>query len=248
MSSLFKSSVSKTNNPVPTQATFLWRNGTWFVQNDGEAKIRRVNRVLARAIESLQEAGVLKEKAPGLFRLDGPIQRPVIDVTESPLARLAQLKHPDGKAYFDAEQFRAGEQLRRDFERAQLSARVTMNYSPNSAPGGQQTRFSDNHIAALNDTALAAREQVHRALKDVGAELSGMLYHVCCMASGLEQAELRLQLPRRSGKAVLLLGLTRLARHYGYKTKLHHAGPDRIGHWAVDDFRPMIAMPPRHQP
>jgi hypothetical protein len=247
MISMPNATATKSNKPIPANATFLWRKGIWYLQADNETKIRRVPRVLARALESLRAGGVLQEKAPGLFRLDGPLQQPVIDETESPLARLMHLKQSNGSAYLDAEQFRAGEQLRKDFERAQLSARVTMNYRSGTASGAQQARFSDNHIAALSDTALAARGQVHRALKDVGAELSGILYHVCCLASGLEQAELRLQLPRRSGKAVLLLGLTRLARHYGYKSRLRHGGPDRIGHWAVDDFRPVIAPQQGHQ-
>jgi hypothetical protein len=71
---------------------------------------------------------------------------------------------------------------------------------------------------------------------------------VCCMASGLEQAEMRLELPRRAGKAVLLLALTRLARHYGLKSRMKHQGPSDIGHWALADFKPLILPQELHQP
>jgi Domain of unknown function (DUF6456) len=83
---------------------------------------------------------------------------------------------------------------------------------------------------------------LHRALDAVGPELSGILLYVCCLAGGLEQAEMRLNLPRRAGKAVLQLALTRLARHYGFKASLRHEGPGRIGHWAVGDFRPGVGV------
>jgi hypothetical protein len=228
---------------VPENTTFLWRKGGWRFQVDGVARLKRASPALSAALESLKASGVLKESAPGLFRLSSTHQRPVIDDEESPLARLAQLKNLDGSAYLDHEQVRAGERLRRDHDRALMNARVTTSYEASGSSGGRHTKLSDNHIETLTDNALAAREQVHRALQSVGPELSGILLHVCCMASGLEQAELHLNLPRRAGKAVLQLALTRLARHYGFKTALHHAGPQRIGHWAVEGFRPVIATP-----
>ena len=54
-----------------------------------------------------------------------------------------------------------------------------------------------------------------KALEAVGPELASMLAQVCCLSAGLEQAERLLNLPQRSGKAVLGLALTALARHYG---------------------------------
>jgi hypothetical protein len=232
---------------IPENTTFLWRKGHWRFQVDGTETIRRLSPGLSAAVESLKVAGVLQETSPGLFRLSAVAKLPVIDDEESPLNRLAQLKNLDGSPYLDSEQVRAGERLRLDHERAHLNARVTTSYESNCSGSGSR-KFSDNHIEKLTAGALTARELLHRALQSVGPELSGILMHVCCMASGLEQAELHLNLPRRAGKAVLQLALTRLARHYGLKLSLHHAGPQRIGHWAVEGFRPAIVKPPVHLP
>ena len=166
---------------------------------------------------------------------------------ESPLLRLFLGKSTGGKAYIDLNQFKAGEKLRSDFERAHLMQRITSAYSESAGSGGRHWQQSDNSIAKLNDNAIAARQRLQHAFAAVGPELSGILYQVCCIASGFEHAEKILALPARSGKAVLALGLTRLARHYGFikihKPEKHHS----ISHWAVDDYRPAI-QPLAHQP
>jgi hypothetical protein len=74
----------------------------------------------------------------------------------------------------------------------------------------------------------------------VGPELSSILMHVCCMAAGLEQAERVLDLPQRSGKAVLGLALTALARHYGL---LEGQGRDLnrgVSQWGLEGYRPAV--------
>ncbi len=233
---------------VPTNATFLWRKGHWRYQVDGADGIRRATPVLGAALDSLKAANVLCEVTPGLFRIATAVPRPLMDDAESPLARMAHLKNLDGSPYLDMDQVRAGERLRREHERAHMSPRVTTSYEQSGSGGGRSAKFSDNHIETLTDNALAARENLHRALQFVGPELSGILMHICCMAAGLEQAEAHLNLPRRAGKAVLQLALTRLARHYGLKAPLYHAGPQRIGHWAVEGFRPALATPIAHRP
>lgn len=227
---------------VPHNAMFLWRSGRWHVQISGEAVCKPLSQHNSKILEQLKLAGRLKENSPGLYRFESRASLPVFDGAESPLQRLGLMKQADGTAVLDAEQLRAGERLRVDYERAHLSPRVTMSYEMQGSSGGRQAQFSDNHIEKLNDVALEARDRVHQALGTVGPELSGILLHVCCMAGGLEQAELRLNLPRRAGKAVLQLALTRLARHYGYKVSLHHDGPSKIGHWAVGDFKPGILV------
>lgn len=233
---------------LPENTTFLWRKGAWRFQADGAGQIKRASPAISAALDSLKLSGILFEVTPGMFRINTTATRPLIDDEESPLSRLALMKNLDGSPYLDGEQVRAGERLRRDHDRAMMSARVTTSYEASGSSGGRVPQFSDNHIAKLTDNALEARQQLHRALQSVGPELSGILMHVCCMASGLEQAELQLNLPRRAGKAVLQLALTRLARHYGFKANLHHAGPERIGHWAVEGFRPVIATPSTRQP
>jgi Domain of unknown function (DUF6456) len=159
---------------------------------------------------------------------------------ESPLTRLFLRKDATGKTYIDAQQFLAGEKLRSDFERAHMAQRVTSSYSESAGSGGRHWQMSDNSIAKLSDGAIAARQRLHNAFGAVGPELSGILYQVCCIASGFEQAERILSLPSRSGKAVLSLALTRLARHYGM-IKFHAPkSSDSIAAWALDDYRPTI--------
>lgn len=170
---------------------------------------------------------------------------------ESPLLRLFLGKGTGGKSYIDINQFKASEKLRSDFERAHYSQRTTSAYSESAGSGGRHWQQSDNSIAKLNDNAIAARQRLQKAFAAVGPELSGILYQVCCVASGFEHAERILSLPARSGKAVLALGLTRLARHYGLiKSHAPHKNAN-IVQWAVDDYRPAISLQPipaPHQP
>ena len=169
------------------------------------------------------------------------------DGSESPLARLFLRKGSAGKTYIDGKQFMAGERLRRDHDRAHMAPRVTASYAESAGSGGRHWQMSDNSIAKVSDETIAAKQRLHCAFSAVGPELSGILYHVCCIAAGFEQAEMILALPPRSGKAVLALGLTRLARHYGLIETRKPKPQDSIAHWAVDDYRPAI-MPSPHQP
>lgn len=168
---------------------------------------------------------------------------PGFDPNESPLVRLATRPEKGGRPYLDAEQFAAGEKLRRDFEMSGFAQRVTTSYDLAGSSGGRHWQMSDNAMERLTENALAARYRLHKALDAVGPELSGILYNVCCLAAGLEQAERHLALPRRAGKAVLALALSRLARHYGLKQMLRHRGPGDIGQWALADYRPEITPP-----
>ena len=159
---------------------------------------------------------------------------------ESPLLRLLHRKDAKGRLYIDAIQFAAGEKLRVDFERAHLSARVTSAYAESAGSGGRHWQMSDNAVEKMSLGAMDARDRLRAAFEAVGPELSGILYQVCCLVAGFEAAEAALALPMRSGKAVLALALTRLARHYGL---IHNRRPhkrDAISHWAMDDYRPQI--------
>jgi hypothetical protein len=242
MSNLTQTTEIKASK-VPVDGTFLWRNGTWLVQAGTMSGCRPVAKGVATLLDQLKAEGQLQEFAPGLYALAGNVAKPVVDSAESPLFKLAHLRQPDGTVAIDVEQFRAGERLRQDYERAHFGQRVTMNYNLNAKSLREASQFSDNHISKLSDAAMLAREQTHNALEAVGPELSGILLHVCCLAGGLEQAELRLNLPKRSARAVLQLALSRLARHYGFKPRMKHGGPAKIGHWAIADFKPQIQPP-----
>ncbi len=217
---------------------FFWRNGRWHVAASRNGGTRVLPAGIGRVLLRLQADRKLIEGPPGVFRLQPGAAGPIIDDLESPLLRLAAARKEDGTPYLDDDLISAGERMRRDFEASGLSQRVTVVYGDTAGSGGRHWQSSDNATARLTDAALAARQRLHLAMDAVGPELSGILFDVCCMASGLEHAEMRLALPRRAGKAVLLLALTRLARHYGLKSSMKHGGPSHIGHWALSDFRP----------
>ena len=166
---------------------------------------------------------------------------PAFNENESPLYRLFCRKNSVGKSVISEFQFAAGERLRTDFERAGLAARITSSWEGERTGERSYAAISDNRIAALSESAIDARRRVHCAFDAVGPELSGVLYFICCLAGGLEQAERMLDLPQRSGKAVLSLALTRLARHYRLlKPPVRSAESGEFAHWAMEDFRPRI--------
>jgi hypothetical protein len=164
----------------------------------------------------------------------------IVDETESPLAWLAKRKDKDGAPMLAPHQFEAGERLRADYHFAGLTARVTANWNPAAAT--KRSGGGDNDLAALTDNVLAARQRVVRALAAVGPELSGVLVDVCCHLKGLEEAERAEKWPQRSGKVVLQIALTRLARHYGLINEGQGAAAlkRRLQHWGTEDYRPKI--------
>lgn len=164
----------------------------------------------------------------------------VLNAKESPLAWLAQRRDKDGKPMISALELEAGERLRADFERAQMTPRVTSSWSPAAAPSGQ-ARGAPGVGIEMADVVVAARQRVEAALRAVGPELSGVLLDVCCFLKGLEQAERNGGWPRRAGKVVLQLGLTALVRHYGLDRRGSSSG--RIGRWGAADYRPGMDAP-----
>jgi hypothetical protein len=137
--------------------------------------------------------------------------RAFLDAAESPLVWLFRRKSRDGRPLIAPEQLQAGERLRADFTRAQMTPRVTSNWTASIAQG----RRSGGHSGSLSDTIVAARQQVRSALQAAGPEFAGLLLDVCCFLKGLEDVERERRWPPRSAKLVLQLGLDRLARHYG---------------------------------
>ncbi len=154
-------------------------------------------------------------------------EKPGFNNAESPLSWL------HSRQLISATQYVAGERLRADFERAMLSGRVTTNWDT----AGTGSR-GGNVAAEISDGALAARQRYQKAVEAVGPELAAILRQVCCMAAGIEAAERALDLPRRSGRAVLGLALTGLARHYGlFGSNARH---NAVHQWGREDYRPAI--------
>jgi Domain of unknown function (DUF6456) len=219
------------------------RRNVWEILDpDGNGQ-KILPKSIARIVDALISAGALRCGDDGLFRPFGVAVRAVVDRQESPLQQLLSNRTQSGENYFTPDMVRAGEKLRLDFEKAHLGQRITTNFSMADNGSTRHWQFSDNAVERFADAVFAARQRVHDALDMVGPELSGVLLQVCCLTTGLEAAERVLALPRRSAKAILALGLTRLARHYGYRERLRHAGPTQIGHWATADYKPVISAP-----
>ena len=161
---------------------------------------------------------------------DGPA-RVIVNDNESPLAWLARRKGRDGRTLIDNVQFAAGERLRADFTRGQLSPRVTSNWSSPTARGDT----ASGGAGEMTDVIVASRQRVRQAIEGVGPEFSGVLLDVCCLLHGLEDVERERGWPARSAKVVLQLALDRLARHYGIAKELRGASSTRIRTWFADD-------------
>jgi hypothetical protein len=129
-----------------------------------------------------------------------------LNLAESPLGWLRARGHVSGR------QFDAGEQLRADWERAQLAPSVTMRWD--AAPGG---RSASEAALGPTEAQVAARRRFDAAIAAVGAGLTDILWRVVCAGEGMREAEQALGWPARAGKLVLCLALDRLADHYGMK-------------------------------
>lgn len=126
-----------------------------------------------------------------------------VNVAESPLGWLYARGHIDERL------FDAGERLRTDYERAQLSASVTMRWDPVRIKGqGGERGLSPT------ERQIAAKQRFDGALADAGNGLSDILWRVVCAGEGLPDAEKALEWPARSGKLVLKLALDRVAGFY----------------------------------
>jgi len=168
--------------------------------------------------------------------VDGERADVLLDLAESPLAWLARRKGRDGRALIDPAQLMAGERLRLDFTRAQMTPRVTADWS-GAASGGRNRAPAGLQPA---DAVLAAKQRLTRALDAVGPEFSGPLMDVCCFLKGIEQVERERGWPARAGKVVLGLGLDRLARHYGLSTRAEGPARARMRAWVAEDGRPRV--------
>jgi hypothetical protein len=153
-----------------------------------------------------------------------------INAAESPLAWLARRAGRDGRRLIEPAQFLAGERLRAEFTRAQLMPRITANWD---------AAVADRHRAPseinATDTVIGARQCVRHALDAAGPEFAGLLVDVCCFLKPLSQVETERGWPLRSAKVVLLLGLDRLARHYGLTRVAHGPLHPELRTWLAED-------------
>lgn len=129
-----------------------------------------------------------------------------VNLGESPIAWLHSRGHLSDRL------FDAGEALRNDYERAQLSPNLTMRWDPvrikTGNRGGSDTGLSPS------EKQVAAKTRFDGAIAQAGKGLDDVLWRVVCAGEGLPQAEKALGWPARSGKLVLQLALERVADFY----------------------------------
>ncbi len=127
---------------------------------------------------------------------------------QSPIAWLARRKGANGRPWLSPAQVAAAGRLGLDAEAALRGPSLTMRWDalPRSG-GGSATR------AEPGDQAMAAGRRVEAALSACGPARA-MVEAICIRASSLQLAEQDLGLRRRSGRALLIQGLTDLAVHY----------------------------------
>jgi len=125
-----------------------------------------------------------------------------VNIAESPLSWLHAHGHLEDRLYD------AGERLRTDYERAQLSPSVTMRWDAVLIRGNGDGGLSPT------ERQIAARARFDGAIAHAGNGLQDILWRVVCAGETLPSAEKALQWPARSGKLVLKLALDRVAQYY----------------------------------
>jgi hypothetical protein len=156
----------------------------------------------------------------------------VVDDAESPLMWLARRPGRNGRPLIEPHQLQAGERLRADFTLAHLMPRTTSSWDSPVRVDRSSTDMTPT------DEMIAARQRVHRALDTVGPEFAGLLVDVCCFLKRLEDVERDRVWPARSAKVVLQLGLSQLARHYGYGKAARGKAKPGLRVWLTDDGTP----------
>lgn len=121
-----------------------------------------------------------------------------VNVAESSLSWL------HARGHLSDRRFAAGELLRTDWERAQLSPRVTMQWEPVRI-AGTQTDLTPG------ERQIAAKARFDGAISAAGPGLEDVLWRVVCAGEALPVAEKALGWPVRSGKLVLGIALDRVA-------------------------------------
>ncbi|WP_093742369.1 DUF6456 domain-containing protein [Sulfitobacter delicatus] len=188
------------------------------ITNAGRGALRR----LAEEQGTPERAGGFAEDQAGFAGLDAgwggtaeevePARgRNRYHLSDSPLTALARRRDKSGAPFLDDALVHAGEQLREDFELAQMGAQVGQNWDHFLTPGASTPARGGNSGAMA---AAEARKRVADAMAELGPGLSDVVLRCCCYLEGLETTEKRLGWSARSGKIVLRIALMRLKRHY----------------------------------
>ena len=155
----------------------------------------------------------------------------------SPLDWLHERRDKNGNPMISDEEFRAGERLRADFNRAQMQPRVTASYS--GLPDERRAKAAPGTGLELFEAVADARDRVRKAFIAVGTDHANVLLDVCCLEFGLSRLEREAGWPQRSGKIILQMALRQLAWHYGFLRVDADAERTRpfIRQWGSEGYR-----------
>ena len=160
----------------------------------------------------------------------------LLNLAESPLARLAAPGADGSPPFLAPYQVEAGERLRTLAERARLQPRVTMSYDAAHTAGGTGAGTA----ADLSDMAADARKTLSEIARMLPADCAGVVLDVCGLLKGLQAVETERGWPRRSAKLVLRIGLDQLARHFGLAATAVGGPSARNRVWLAEDARPTV--------
>jgi hypothetical protein len=188
------------------------RVSTYVITQVGRAALKRMAPTTGPGMAEAQAdfGGQRNDWAERDMIEDGEERRVRYNASESPVQVLARRRDRDGKPFLSTELVAAAEQLRMDFELAQMGPRVTQNWE-RFLTGSDRGGFAKD---GKGGGALDARDRVSAALRDLGPGLGDMVLRCCCFLEGLEVAEKRMGWSARSGKIVLRIALQRLRLHY----------------------------------
>lgn len=128
-----------------------------------------------------------------------------VNQAESPLGWLFARNH------ISRRQYDAGEQLRSDWERGQLTSRVTMRWDAAPVSRGRGARAGARDLSV---SQIDAKKRFETAIAFAGPGLQDILWRIVCAGEGMRDAETALGWPARAGKVVLTIALDRLANFY----------------------------------
>lgn len=133
---------------------------------------------------------------------------------QSPIAWLRLRKNKDGSPLISDAEFAAGERLRIDFLKAVEAPQMTSHWGERTGGGHDRSAHHSAFVDRI-DRAVAAQQRLQCALETLDPQIAELIVDVCCYGMGLEQVERAHQLPKRSSKVTLGIGLRALASHYG---------------------------------
>lgn len=132
---------------------------------------------------------------------------------DNPLLWLRTRRTKSGAPFIDIAHYEAGCRLAADYRHAGLDSLAQGSLDLAGSSGRRRT--GGRQGGSVCDAALDARQRYRKAIDAVGAEFAPVLIDVCCIETGLGDLEKKNGWPPRSGKIIVRLALSSLARHYG---------------------------------